>query len=120
MSRRRDSEGPATPPPLTEHSIQLAIADWLRWQGYRVSRQNSGALPSTTTGRPVRFGEQGWPDLLAIKAGHATFIEVKRPGEKPRPEQLEMHAELRHYGATVIVATCVEDVMRALEQAHAA
>lgn len=43
----------------------------------------------------------GIPDLLALKDGHATFIEVKRPGEKPRPLQLYRHEQLRNLGFIV-------------------
>lgn len=100
-------------PVASETSIMIAIMDRLRWAGYGVWRQNTGGRRNRS-GQYVQFNPPGWPDVQAIKAGHSVFVEVKRPGEKPRPEQLEMHAELRHYGATVIVATSVDDVAAAL------
>lgn len=87
----------------------MACMEWLRWRGYGVWRQNTGGMVNAS-GQHVRFNVSGWPDVLAIKAGHSVFVEVKRPGEKPRPEQVEVHAELRHYGATVLVATSTDDL----------
>lgn len=45
----------------------------------------------------------GIPDLLVLKAGRARFIEVKRPGEKPRPLQEYRHRQLRENGFDVEV-----------------
>lgn len=45
----------------------------------------------------------GFPDLMMLKEGEVLFIEVKRPGEKPRPLQEYRIAELRKAGFTVIV-----------------
>lgn len=45
----------------------------------------------------------GIPDLLALKDGRARFIEVKRPGEKPRPLQEYRHRQLRENGFDVEV-----------------
>ncbi|WP_368127468.1 VRR-NUC domain-containing protein [Bacteroides caccae] len=38
------------------------------------------------------------PDLLCLKNGKASFIEVKRPEEKPRPLQEYRMNELRNLG----------------------
>lgn len=103
MSRER-----TIPPPL-ERTIQNAIMVWLRVNGYRVIRQNSGALPNEQ-GRPVRFGEPGLPDILALRDGRYIWVEVKRPGRVPTAIQQQVHADLRQAGATVIVATSVDDL----------
>lgn len=47
----------------------------------------------------------GFPDLMALKDGVVTFIEVKRPGEKPRPLQQFRLDELTKAGFTAIVLT---------------
>lgn len=49
-------------------------------------------------------GRRGAPDLLVLTPGHHFFIEVKAPGEKPRPEQLREHARLRAAGFDVFVS----------------
>lgn len=45
----------------------------------------------------------GFPDLMLLKDGEILFVEVKRPGEKPRPLQEYRIAELREAGFEVIV-----------------
>lgn len=45
----------------------------------------------------------GFPDLMALKNGKAVFIEVKRPGERPRPLQEYRLKELRDAGFDAIV-----------------
>lgn len=47
----------------------------------------------------------GIPDLLCLKDGKAAFIEVKRPGGKPRPLQDYRINELRRMGFEVQVLT---------------
>lgn len=48
-------------------------------------------------------GRRGAPDLLVLMPGRHFFIEVKAPGEKPRPEQLREHERLRVAGFDVFV-----------------
>jgi Holliday junction resolvase len=45
----------------------------------------------------------GFPDLMALKNGQATFIEVKRKGEKPRALQRFVHEILREKGFEVLI-----------------
>ena len=47
--------------------------------------------------------KNGIPDLLCLKDGKASFIEVKRPGEKPRVLQEYRHNELRELGFNVMI-----------------
>ena len=44
------------------------------------------------------------PDrLVLLPGGHIGFVEVKAPGEKPRPLQLSRHRRLRQLGFRVYV-----------------
>ena len=55
------------------------------------------------------------PDrLVLIPGGHVEFVELKSPGEKPRPGQLAMHTLLRGLGFTVLVVDRVEQLEEAL------
>ena len=46
----------------------------------------------------------GMPDrLVLMPGGHIGFVEVKAPGEKPRPLQLSRHRLLRRLGFQVYV-----------------
>lgn len=53
----------------------------------------------------IQCSEAGMPDLIALKDGRVVFIEVKRPGQKPRPLQEYRHKKLREAGFEVIIAT---------------
>lgn len=71
-----------------ESVIQSRIIKRLEKDGWMVVKLGITNLP-------------GIPDLLALKDGVARFIEVKRPGEKPRPLQLYRHEQLRNMGFDV-------------------
>lgn len=63
------------------------------------------ALKFTSPG----FG--GMPDRLALlPGGKMAFVEVKAPGEKPRPLQLARHRLLRRLGFRVYVLDEVSQI----------
>lgn len=52
----------------------------------------------------VSPGSDGWPDrLVLMPGGKIAFVELKATGEKPRPLQLQRHAQLRDLGFSVFV-----------------
>ena len=52
----------------------------------------------------VSPGFDGMPDrIVLLPGGHIGFVEVKAPGEKPRPLQLARHGLLRRLGFKVFV-----------------
>lgn len=56
-------------------------------------------------------GFNGVPDrLLLLMGGKVAFVEVKAPGEKPRPLQLHRIAQLRKLGFRVYVLDDVEQI----------
>jgi len=107
------SRASAAPSSTPERAIQASIMTYLRLRGYYVLRLNAGALPNAQ-GRSVRMLPAGTPDLLAIKAGRATFVEVKRPGKMPTERQRLMMETLRLYGARCICATSIDELEREL------
>ena len=49
-------------------------------------------------------GFDGMPDrIVLLPGGHMAFVEVKAPGQKPRPLQLARHKLLRGLGFKVYV-----------------
>ena len=52
----------------------------------------------------------GVPDRIIIGHDEVAFVELKRPGEKPRPLQLEIIKNMRAHGAKVFVADTKEKV----------
>lgn len=63
----------------------------------------------------------GMPDRLILLAdGKMGFVEIKAPGQKPRPLQLKRHAMLRKLGFQVFVLDAIEEIPEVLETiAHA-
>lgn len=55
-------------------------------------------------------GNRGVPDRVLIGHGKTFFVELKAPGEKPRPLQEEIFSRMRKAGATVFVADSKKEV----------
>ena len=52
----------------------------------------------------VSPGTNGMPDrMVLLPAGRIVFVEVKAPGQKPRPLQERRHSQLRALGFEVLV-----------------
>nr|DAT95174.1 MAG TPA: Nuclease [Caudoviricetes sp.] len=70
-------------------------------------------------GKAVKFVSPsfaGMPDRLILLAdGKMGFVEVKAPGQKPRPLQLKRHAMLRRLGYQVFVLDAIEEIPGVLE-----
>ena len=62
---------------------------------------------------------EGFPDLLGIipGSGVALFIEVKRPGQKPKPKQAEFLAWLGSMNAVAFWAASVDSALQSFETA---
>lgn len=82
----------AKQPKELESSIQSRIIKRFEAQGFYVVKL-------------VLTSKNGIPDLLLLKDGQASFVEVKRPGERPRPLQEFRISELRNNGFEVQVLT---------------
>lgn len=60
----------------------------------------------------VSPGYSGMPDRIAVCSGFVMFIEVKRPGAKPRKLQSDRHLELQKLGAETATVSTKEEVNR--------
>ena len=60
----------------------------------------------------LKFGTNGMPDRIVILGGKVTFIELKRPGGVPRPDQLYCIDKLQRAGADVRVLAGSDEVRR--------
>lgn len=59
----------------------------------------------------------GDPDrIILLGGGTVLFVELKRPGEKPRPEQLREHERLRALGFSVYVIDTKQGVLGFIEE----
>ena len=65
----------------------------------------------------VSPGFDGMPDRIVLLSGrHFGFIEVKAPGEKPRPLQLSRHRLLERLGFHTYVLDGVEQIGGILDE----
>lgn len=81
----------------SEAQIQAEIVRELRRQGWLVNK-----LIQTTL--------NGTPDLICHKDGRTVYIEVKRPGQKPRPLQDYRHRELAKHGIPIYVLVDISEI----------
>ena len=101
--RRRES--------MPENILEGQICDFLRLRNWHLIRQQVGTFvpyrmlmgKTAIEGvRPVRIGEKGAADWIAIRpradGADLFFFEAKAPGKKPRPEQLEWLRKRRAVG----------------------
>ena len=69
----------------------------------------------------VSPGFDGMPDrIVLLPGGHIGFVEVKAPGEKPRPLQLARHGLLRQLGFKVFVLDDEQQIGEILDEIHTA
>jgi len=62
----------------------------------------------------------GMPDrIVLLPGGHIGFVEVKAPGEKPRPLQLSRHGLLRRLGFKVFVLDDEQQIGGLLDEIRA-
>ena len=74
----------------------------------------------------LKFTPSSWagaPDRLVLLPGGAMgFVEVKAPGQRPRPLQVRRHSQLAELGYVVLVLDDperVDEVLDEIEQLHA-
>lgn len=87
-----------------EKVILKAALELLSLYGFQPRRINSGALLNPR-GRPVPFGFKGCPDIYAMvpnTLGRVCWVETKRPGRRPTPEQAAVLESMRASGGVAI------------------
>lgn len=100
-----------------ERDVQRAVLAYLKAHPAVAfaGRLNSGSA-QMQDGRPIWFHTlgNGAPDIVgAMRKGCAWLaIEVKRPGAKPRPEQVAWLQEIADAGGCAGWVDCVEDAAR--------
>jgi len=68
-----------------EGDYEDTLVDGARTLGYRVHVQRKAR---TAAGyRTTIKGDAGWPDVVICGRGRFIVLELKRPGNKPTPEQ---------------------------------
>jgi hypothetical protein len=74
----------------TENEVLSAVMDYLAIRGFKVYKQRAGKVKSERGGW-MQLAPRGASDLTGWHkaTGRALQVEVKRPGEKPTPEQYQ-------------------------------
>lgn len=81
-------------------------------QKFRLAVKKAGGIAP----KFVSPGLDGMPDrIVLLPGGCMAFVEVKAPGEKPRPLQLARHGMLRQLGFKVYVLDRPEQIKQILE-----
>lgn len=106
---------------MTEDQIHYAILQWLRLalppSAFIHHSPNGGHRAKSVAAQLKRLGTvAGYPDLEIILDGRAYFLEVKRPGEYPKPAQRATHKAIRGAGGRVAIARSIDDARAALVQ----
>ena len=100
-----------------EQDILRQCLQWLHWQQDMVCwRNNTGAAVLTGKGnkpRYVKFGMPGSSDILGFMKPGGVFvgIEVKRPGNRPTPEQAAFLAQLKLFGGLAAVVHSIDELI---------
>lgn len=108
------------PPAALEFRTCCALADTLDrflTPGWRYTHLPFGENRSASTGaRLKRMGtRRGWPDYLFCGPGRALlFLEMKRKGGRPSPDQVAVAAHLAHCGFDYLCAQSYQDAVAAL------
>jgi Holliday junction resolvase len=85
-----------------ESLIQKEILDHLNRQ------------PGTVAWKVMQANERGVPDVIACRAGRFYAFEVKRPGGKTSPLQIEQMKRIWAAGGKACVVEGVGDVVEAM------
>lgn len=86
-------------------------------QKFRVAVKAAGGLALKFTSP----GFDGMPDrIVLLPGGKMAFVEVKAPGEKPRPLQLARHRLIRRLGFRVYVLDAVSQIGGMIDEIQSA
>ena len=89
----------------TENDVEYNICGWLRSLGWINERNPVGQL-FTRDGRPHHVGRRGACEWRFKRDSsyriHYMEIEMKAPGKKPDPHQLEYRAAMQHVGVVAV------------------
>lgn len=110
----------STPPAIPlERDVLRACLALIRLHGLDIERQNTGATKvDGKDGKPdrwLKFGKPGNSDLAGmLPDGRAIHIEVKRPGKRPTPKQLERLLKTNRLGGVGMWCDDVSILERAI------
>ena len=109
-------EKPCASCPLVRKGKNMASEKYIE-QKFTRAVKNMGGIAL----KFVSPGFDGMPDrIVLLPKGRLAFVEVKAPGEKPRPLQLKRHRELRALGFMVFVLDDLERIGGIIDEIRSA
>lgn len=108
---------------MLEKEIQASCIQWLQYQGVFCWKQYNGGLYDKTRETYYFAGKRGVPDIIGLLPPHAKLdgepvgghflgVEVKRPGGKRSPEQVEFGQNIARNGG---ISLCVYSLDELIE-----
>lgn len=99
--------------------IVKSILEYCEVSGIFARRRNIAGAQKLQSGNWVRLGTKGEADIWAIlKGGRHVEIEVKKPGEKPTPEQFEWLRQCAAQGAFAFWCTSLDEFIECIDKAQ--
>ena len=101
---------------IPERDVQQQVIEGAAMLGITLDRRNVG-MAMGASGRPVKFGEPGDPDLcgeLPSMGGRSFHVEVKKRGKKPTDVQLHRLKELNARGSLAVWTDDAEKFIRVM------
>lgn len=94
-------------PPQPEADFMAAVLKYAGVVGWHHWHDTATNAPrrcwNCGRGTRIQRNASGFPDLLLIRRPRLLFVELKREGEQPTPEQAAWHEQLRACGQQVYV-----------------
>ena len=97
-----------------QSSIMIALGEHpaVAW----VCVTSTGTYKGLKGGRPIKIGIPGMPDIIGqMRDGRLLGLEVKKPGEVPKPVQHEFLDMISKNGGVSGYATNVEQAMQVVD-----
>ena len=83
------------------------------------SPRNAFQIHKDLLQKRLKIGRKGEADISGLYKGLWISIEVKKPGEKPKPHQVEFAERIRRAGGIAIVATSPDEAVAKIRAALA-
>ena len=95
----------------------MTVTDWRNMKEKTIEQKIIRAVKSRDGECYKWTGHAGVPDRIAmLPGGKIGFIEVKAPGERPRPLQLSRHRRIRSLGFKVYVIDRIDQIESVLDE----
>lgn len=99
-----------------EGAVLAAVCQYLETRGYTFWRVNNTPIydPTRQIFRAMpKYCRKGVSDIILLIDGKAYFIEVKAPGKKPSPDQVDFALLVRSVKCQYYVIHSVEELQAA-------